>query len=207
MSSWIKGLFSKKATEDERVVSMERRQMWLSERSAKLYEEIGKLEGEEKKLVDEGKASTSKVTRRRKAQQISLLRKDIRMRNTSAAILNKQINTIGVHLRNLELAQSNAAAGLPSCDELTEAAVNAEDIIESLSNNDDLVNSIENQMDHSLSAEETAILAEFEEEDGDEESEISPDSDAAAFSSLADMVKEETAATAEELKEEKKAII
>lgn len=163
--SWVKNLFTKNTDEPEKFASLEKRRASLSERSEKIYDEIGALEDREKRLVNNGKASSSKVTKRRLAQQISLLRKDIRMRNTSAVVLNKQINTIGTHLRNLELVQRGSVSGLPSCDELTEAAVNAEEIMEELTASDDLVNSIWNEIDFGLSAEEADILAEFEDEE------------------------------------------
>jgi hypothetical protein len=57
--------------------------------------------------------------------------------------LSKQINVISTHIHNLEMAQTGTMAQMPSSDELTEAAVNAEEMLEQLNANSDLVNSLE----------------------------------------------------------------
>ncbi len=106
------------------------------------------------------------MSKRRIAAQISRQRKDISRSNTSAAILSKQINVISTHIHNLGLAQTGSVAKLPSSDELTEAAVNAEEILEQLAVSDDLVSSLEVSMAESaLSDDEAAILAELEGDD------------------------------------------
>src|SRR5262249_42041374 len=83
--------------------------------------------------------------------------------NTSAAVISKQINIISTHIHNLELAQTGSVAQLPSSEELTEAAVNAEEILEQLSTSDDLVSGLEVGLANTaVSADEVAILKELE---------------------------------------------
>jgi hypothetical protein len=163
LSDRIKNLFSREGDETKKVNELSKRRGWLSVKLDRMYEEIGKLEKKEEQLIDEGKATPSKVTKRRLAGQIAQMRKDISRCNTSAAILGKQINVISTHIHNLELAQAGSVAELPSSEELTEAAVNAEEILEQLGASDALVSSLEVGMAESaISADEAAILKELE---------------------------------------------
>lgn len=162
LADWIRSLFSKDGEELKKINVLAEKRASLSTRLDRMYEDIGALEKKEAKLLDEGKASTSTVTKRRMAAQIARMRKDISRFNTSASILSKQINVISTHIHNLELAQTGSLASLPSTDELTEAAVNAEEILEQLGASDDLVSSLEVSMaDTAMSDDEADILNEL----------------------------------------------
>ncbi|MBN2562540.1 MAG: hypothetical protein JXQ75_16570 [Phycisphaerae bacterium] len=176
LAEWIRSLFSKDGEEAKKVNVLSERRAALSGRLDRMYEDIAKLEKKEEQLRDEGKASSSKVAKRRMAAQISRLRKDISRCNTSAAMVSKQINVISTHIHNLELAQTGSVAQMPSSEELTEAAVNAEEIIEQLNVSDDLVSSLEVGMAESaMSDDEAAILAELEGDDAEVASKGGPE--------------------------------
>ncbi|MFQ5430057.1 MAG: hypothetical protein ACE5E1_07075 [Phycisphaerae bacterium] len=163
LAEWIKSLFSKEGEEAKKINVLSERRASLASRLDRLYEDIAKLEKKEAQLLDEGKKTTSKVSKRRIAAQISRLRKDIGRYNTSAAMSSKQINIISTHIHNLELAQTGSIAKLPSSDELTEAAVNAEEILEQLNASDDLVSSLDVGMAESaMSDDEAEIFRELE---------------------------------------------
>ncbi|MEK6642549.1 MAG: hypothetical protein AABZ08_01460 [Planctomycetota bacterium] len=163
LTDWIKSLFSKEGDEAAKVTVLMERRAALSTRLDRMYDDIGKLEKREQELVTEGKSASSNVVKRRLAAQIAHMRKDISRCNTSAAVVSKQINIISTHVHNLELAQAGSVAQLPSSDELTEAAVNAEEILEQLSVSDDLVSSLEVGLAQSaVSEDEAAILKELE---------------------------------------------
>ncbi len=163
LAQWIKSLFSSAGEEAKKIDVLAERRASLADRLNRMYEDIGKLEKRESVLTDEGKAATSNVVKRRVASQISHLRKDISRCNTSAAMLSKQINIISTHIHNLELAQTGSIAQLPTGDELTEAAVNAEEILEQLAASDELVSGMEVGMAQSaISSDEAAILKELE---------------------------------------------
>jgi len=163
LSDRIKSLFSREGEEARKINVLSERRGRLSVKLDRIYEEIGKLEKKEAQLFEDGKASASKVAKRRLAGQIAQLRKDISRHNTSAAILGKQINVISTHIHNLELAQAGSVAELPSSEELTEAAVNAEEILEQLGASDALVSSLEVGMaEAAVSDDEAAILKELE---------------------------------------------
>lgn len=163
LAEWIRSLFSSEGEEAKKINVLSERRAALSGRLNRIYEDIGKLEKKESDLHAEGMKATSQVVKRRVAAQIAHLRKDISRCNTSAAILSKQINVISTHVHNLELAQTGSAAQLPSAEDLTEAAVNAEEILEQLSANDELVSSLEIGMAESaMSEDEAAILKELQ---------------------------------------------
>lgn len=165
LAEWIKSLFSKEGEEAQKINVLAERRASLSSRINRMYEDIGKLEQKEEQLRVEGKATASKVSKRRIAGQISRMRKDISRCNTSAALLSKQINVISTHIHNLELAQTSSTAQLPTSEELTEAAVNAEEMLEQLNASDDLVSSLEVGMAESaISDDEAEILRELEED-------------------------------------------
>lgn len=163
LSDRIKNLFSREGEETRKINVLSERRGRLSVKLDRIYEQIGKLEKKEAQLFEDGKASPSKVAKRRLAGQIAQLRKDISRCNTSAAILSKQINVISTHIHNLELAQAGSVAELPTSEELTEAAVNAEEILEQLGASDALVSSLEVGMaEAAVSDDEAAILKELE---------------------------------------------
>ncbi|RIK68019.1 MAG: hypothetical protein DCC65_04090 [Planctomycetota bacterium] len=163
MLDWIRNLFSREGDEARKINVLSERRAALSDRLNRMYDDIGKLEKKEAQLLDEGKAAASNVVKRRIAAQISHLRSDIGRCNTSAALLSKQINIISTHIHNLQLAQTGSIAQLPSSEELTEAAVNAEEMLEQLAASDELVTGLEVSMAQTaMSEEEAAILKELE---------------------------------------------
>ncbi len=159
----IKNMFAGDGDETNKINLLAEKRAALSSKLDRLFEDIGKLEKKEAALVEEGKASNSKVAKLRLAAQVERLRKDITRFNTTASMLNKQINIISTHIHNLEMAQTGEMGALPDSDELTEAAVGAEEMLERLNASDDLVSSLEVGMAESaISDSQAAILAEFE---------------------------------------------
>ncbi len=172
LAEWIRSLFSKEGEEAKKINVLSERRASLTSRLDRLYEDIGKLEKREAQLLDEGKATSSQVVRRRVASQISRLRKDIARCNTSASMLSKQINVISTHIHNLELAQTGNIAKLPSSEELTQAAVTAEEILEQLGASDELVSDLDVSMaESSLSDDEADIMRELEGDRGEKTAE------------------------------------
>ncbi|QDV92172.1 hypothetical protein RAS2_32860 [Phycisphaerae bacterium RAS2] len=163
LAEWIKSLFSREGDEAKKINVLAERRAALSGRLDRMYDDIARLEKREADMVEEGRKQTSQVAKRRLASQIAHLRKDISRCNTSASILSKQINIISTHIHNLELARTGTAAEMPTSEELTEAAVNAEEMLEQLSANDELVTGLEVGLaETSISEDEAAILKELE---------------------------------------------
>jgi hypothetical protein len=162
----IRQLFGVEGNEAKKVNALTENRLALSKRRDRIYEDIAKLEKKEHELVEEGKATKSTVTRKRIAAQVGQLRKEINRHSTSAAMLNQQINVISTHVHNLTLTQQGEMAKLPAAEELTEIAVQAEEMLETLKADADLVDTLDMGVADSLASDdELAILAEFEASD------------------------------------------
>ena len=171
----IKSMFADDGDEVNKINLLAEKRAALSSKLDRLFEDIEKLEKKEATLVAEGKASNSKVAKLRLAAQVERLRKDITRFNTTGSMLNKQINIISTHIHNLEMSQTGEMGALPDSDELTEAAVGAEEMLERLNASDDLVSSLEVGMAESaISDSQAAILAEFDAIDEPVEKEKTP---------------------------------
>jgi len=165
MMDRILQLFSREGDESAKINVLAERRAALAQRRDRIYEDIGNLEKKEADLLGQGKAATSSVPKRRLAAQIAQLRKDIARQNTTAAMLNQQINIISTDIHNLTLIQQGQIAHLPDSSELTAHAVEAEELLETLKADADLVGSLEMGLENTLvNADEMAILKEFEEE-------------------------------------------
>lgn len=159
----IRQLLSGEGDENDKINVLAERRATLAQRRDRIYEDISKLETREAELLAQGRAATSAVPKRRLAAQLAQLRKDISRQNTTAAMLNKQIDIISTDIHNLTLIKQGQAASLPDTEELTEHAVQAEEMLETLSADADLVSGLETGIEASMASdEELAILAEFE---------------------------------------------
>lgn len=159
----IKQLFSREGDETQKINMLSERRARLAERRDRIYEDIGKLEKREADLLTQGRETQSKVVRRRLAAQMAQLRKDIARHNTTANMLNQQINILSTDVHNLTLIQQGRMAKLPDTELLTQNAVKAEEMLETLKGDADLVSGLETGIaDAATSEEELAILQEFE---------------------------------------------
>jgi len=159
----IRALFSKEGDEAQKIDVLAERRAALAQRRDRIYEDIGQLEGRETQLLEQGRQTTSAVAKRRLASQLAQLRKDIARQNTTANMLNSQINIISTDIHNLTLIQQGQVARLPDTEELTQNAVQAEEMLETLKADADLVANLETGVGEVLTSdEELAILQEFE---------------------------------------------
>ncbi len=159
----IRQLFAKEGDEGEKINVLAERRAQLSSRRDRLYEDIGRMETREADLLKQGKEASSSVVRRRVAAQLAQVRKDVARQNTTAGMLNQQINIISTDIHNLTLIMQGNVAQLPDTEELTENAVKAEEMLETLNADAAMVASLETGLaDIGTSDEEMAILKEFE---------------------------------------------
>ena len=122
---------------------------------------------EVRRMLAQGRENQSAVVRRRLAAQLAQLRKDLVRLNTTASMLNQQINIISTDIHNLTLIQQGQMAALPSTEELTENAVRAEEMLETLKADAELVAGLETGLGEVLAGDdEKAILAEFDRPEG-----------------------------------------
>lgn len=160
----IRQLFAREGDEAEKINLLSERRAKLAARKDRLYEDISGLEAKESDLLGQGRQTKSAVVRRRLAAQLDQLRKDLGRHNTTANMLNKQIDIISTDIHNLTLIRQGNMARLPSTEELTENAVQAEEMLETLSVDAELVSNLDTGLSETaMSENELAILKEFEE--------------------------------------------
>ncbi|MFQ6048545.1 MAG: hypothetical protein ACE5K7_04200, partial [Phycisphaerae bacterium] len=160
----IKQLFSRHGDEVKKINLLAERRASLAQRRDRIFEDIGQLEAREAELRQQGIRSDSPLVRRRLAAQLAQLRREIARQNTTAGMLNQQIEIISTHIHNLTLIRQGQAASLPTAEQLTADAVRAEELLEQLRADSELVSSLEGGVaETALTAEESRILKEFEE--------------------------------------------
>lgn len=163
---WVRSLFSSKGDEAGKINHLIENRNKLAARRDRLYEDIARLEKREQSVLDEGKQSDSIVVKRRVASQVAQLRKEIARWNTTASMLNQQINVLSTDIHNLTLLQQGQMAKLPTSEELTEHAVAAEEMLETLGADARMVEGLEAGIaEQAMSDDEAAILKELQ---GDE---------------------------------------
>lgn len=167
----LKRMFSGPTT-DDKISAMQTKVDELTEKRDQIYTDTDGLAKKETELLEEGKASTSPIARRRIAAQISQLRKDLGRSNASIAIFNGQINILSTDIHNMKLLEASNLAQLPDAQKVTQNAVRAEEMIEALSSNAELVDALSATNDILTSDEELAILREFEQDDEAPEVEV-----------------------------------
>lgn len=166
MPERIRRLFARAGDEVEKINILTERRAALSLRRDRIYSDIAKLEHKEAGLMEQGRTASSATPRHRIAAQVAQCRKDIRRQNAIANMLNQQIDVINTDIHNLTLIRQGSMAKLPTTEELTQNAVQAEEMLETLQGDSELVGQLETGINESLtSEEELAILREFDGED------------------------------------------
>lgn len=163
MFDWIRTLFGREGEEATKISHLTEQRAGLAQRRDRIYEHLVALETKEVVLLDEGRRTSSVVTRRQLASQLAQLRKDMVRQNTLVSMLNTQVDIISTDIHNLTLIQHGQMAELPDAEELTLNAVRAEEMLESLRADADLAATLETGIEEAVSSdEELAILKEFE---------------------------------------------
>ena len=147
------------STADERKISyLAERRAALSRQRDLAYEELGALEGKEADLREQFKADESVLARRRITSQLVQLGKDIERRRQTTGVLNQQINIVGTHLHNLEIARQGSTAALPKSEEIAADAAKAEEVLAELQASSELADELAGTLGTmGLSDEESAL--------------------------------------------------
>lgn len=159
----IRQLLGGEGDETQKINMLSERRATLAQRRDRIYNDIAKLEKRESELLAQGRTAETNIVKKRLAAQLAQLRKDIARQNTTANMLNQQINIISTHVHNLTLIKQGESAKLPDTEELTQDAVRAEEMLETLKADADLVGSLETGLSDAVTSdEELAILKEFD---------------------------------------------
>jgi len=143
----------------------------LSQKRDNVFEDVETLEGVEADLLQQGKDSSSYVTKRRLAAQLSQIRKDLGRKNSLGTMFNRKIDVLNTNIHNLALLQHETVAAISDIDTITENAVKAEELLERLASDAELAAGC--VFDDEANEDELAILKEFEEAEPEEE--VEPD--------------------------------
>lgn len=173
MSIWsrIRKLLRLKPTVGERVRDLTAQRVRLEQQRHDIDRRVNSLEAEEVECVKKGAASKTAVEKRQLAGKLARLRRELGRHKGQAGMLSKQIDILGTHVHHITLTERGKQIELPSSEELTQQAAQAEQMVTELSANAELAAGIEiSGVSEGLSDEEEAILAEFEAAAGGDES-------------------------------------
>ena len=182
MSIWsrIRKLLRLKPTVGERVRDLTAQRVRLEQQRHDIDRRVNSLEAEEVECVKKGAASKTAVEKRQLAGKLARLRRELGRHKGQAGMLSKQIDILGTHVHHITLTERGKQIELPSSEELTQQAAQAEQMVTELSANAELAAGIEiSGVSEGLSDEEEAILAEFEAA-GDESTKSTAPPEAAA---------------------------
>ncbi|MEM1011515.1 MAG: hypothetical protein AAGI46_04760 [Planctomycetota bacterium] len=161
----VRRLLGKGVSVEKRLAALAEQRAALSRQRDRQYDEMARLEDRERELRDAFQNDDSENAKRRITSQTLQLRKDIDRRRQTVSMLNQQINVVGTHLHNLELARAGSAAGkLPSAEELADDAAKAEEVLAELQVSSELADELAGQAagtSTTLSAEEQALYDEL----------------------------------------------
>lgn len=159
----IRGLFGRKGDTEKKIAYLSERRAALGQQRDRLYEQLAKLEAQETALKHEYRQAGGPLAKRRITSQLLKLRKDAERRQQLLGMLNQQIQVVGVHLHNLELARTGTAHGLPPAEEIAEDAARAEQVLAEVQASAELAVSGGVAVG-GLTEEETALMQELDAE-------------------------------------------
>ena len=138
----LRRLFGRSVSPQRKIAELSERRAALSRQRDRAYDELGRLEDREQELKIAFKADAAGGSRRRITSQLVQLQKDAERRRQTVGVLNQQINVIGTHLHNLELARAGNAAKLPKSEEIAADAAQAEEVLAELQASSELADEL-----------------------------------------------------------------
>ncbi len=164
MSIWsrIRRWLGFKPTTAQRVRELTAQRVQIEQQRHEVDQKIAALEEQERELLHQGAAAASDAERKQVAGKLMRLRRELRRQRSQAQLFTQQIDIIGTHIHHLTLAQQGQRLELPTAEDLTREAAQAEQVVSELAANADLAASIEVSSETPLmQEEEAAIFEEF----------------------------------------------
>ena len=162
MLECLRALFGGAGQTDRKIAYLAERRAALSRQRDLAYEELGTLEDREREMRQAFKDDESVLARRRITSQLVQLQKDVERRRQTLGVLNQQINVVGTHLHNLEIARQGSTANLPSSEEIAQDAAKAEEVLAELQASSELADELTTGMSTlGLTSEEAALFDEL----------------------------------------------
>jgi len=162
MSIWsrIRRLLGMKPTTAERVRELTAQRVQIEQQRHEIDQKVDTLETQERALIQEGAQATSDAERKQLAGKLMRLRRELRRHRAQAQLFTQQIDIIGTHIHHLTLAEQGQRLELPSAEDLTREAAQAEQVMTEVAANADLAAHIEVSAETPMMAEEEAAIFE-----------------------------------------------
>lgn len=164
MSLWtrMRRFLRLKPTVAERVRELTTQRVRIEQLRVDVDRRVDGLEREERDALELGAAATSDAVRKQAAGKLIRVRKELTRHRAQAQLFTNQIDVIGTQIHHLTLTEQGKRIALPSAQELTAQAAEAEQTMAQTAANAELANSIEVTGQTPLMAEEElAIFEEF----------------------------------------------
>jgi len=164
MSIWsrIRKLLRMKPTTTERVRELTSQRVQIEQQRFELDEKVNALEANERQMIQQGANAAAAAEKKQVAGKLMRLRRELRRHRGQAQLFTQQIDIIGTHIHHLTLAEQGKRLTLPSAEDLTREAAQAEQVMTEVAVNADLAANIEVTGETPLMAEEEqAIFEEF----------------------------------------------
>ena len=165
MSLWsrIRRWLGFKPSVAEQVAEMTKQRIGLEQQRAEVDNKVARLEADERDALKAGATATNMVEKKQLAGKLMRVRRELNRHRAQAQVFTNQIEVLGTHIHHLTLKQQGEKFDLPSAEELTREAAEAEQVMAELSTNAELAHGIEvGAMTPTMAAEEADILKEFE---------------------------------------------
>jgi|GEM_PF-800269 len=165
MSIWsrVRRLLRLKPSTAERVRDLTAQRVRVEQQRFELDQRIDALEASERGALQNGAQAKSSAEKKQYAGKLIRVRRDLKRNRAQAQVYTNQIDVIGTQIHHLTLAEQGRRVSLPSAEDLTKQAAEAEQVMTELSANAELANSIEVTGETPMMAEEEeAIFAEFD---------------------------------------------
>ena len=162
MSIWsrIRRLLGMKPTTAERVRDLTAQRVQIEQQRHEIDQKVETLENQERDLIRQGASAASDAERKQLAGKLMRLRRELRRHRAQAQLFTQQIDIIGTHIHHLTLAEQGQRLELPTAEDLTREAAQAEQVITEVAANADLAAHIEVSAETPMMAEEEAAIFE-----------------------------------------------
>lgn len=164
MSLWsrIRKLLRMKPTAAERVRELTAQRVRLEQQRHDIDQRMDRFEADERTAIQEGAAAKSDAIRKQIAGKLLRTRKELTRLRAQAQLFTNQIDVIGTQIHHLTLTEQGRRVSLPSAEDLTSQAAEAEHMMAEFSANAELAQQIEVTGETpALADEEAAIFEEF----------------------------------------------
>jgi hypothetical protein len=155
--------FGRKPSKAEQVRLLTEQRVKLEQTRHEVDQAVDQLEGRERDLLEQGANAPSAAEKKQVAGKLMRLRRELSRKRTQAQMFSNQIDVLGTQIHHLTLKAQSEKVALPSAEQLTQQAAEAEQVMSELSANADLAMNIEVGAESPMmEQEELAIFDEFE---------------------------------------------